>query len=177
MRGRPAPERACHARSISSRRHLAKAAITGRRTSRDTDCTAWKSPSEEIGNPASITSTPSRSSWCAMRIFSPAVMLQPGDCSPSRKVVSKIVTRSRSDKLSSLNRDHAMRSRIVSETSKGPLPVSDNGPGGNCESGRLHHPLDPVGASTRPRMATLRASRRSRASLPIRFALGADGFM
>src|SRR5215469_6847136 len=41
----------------------------------------------------------------------------------------------------------------------------------------LHHPLNPRGASTRPRMATLRASSRSRSSRPIRLALGADGFM
>jgi hypothetical protein len=32
-----------------------------------------------------------------MRNFSWEVMLQPGDCSPSRKVVSKIWTRSRSN--------------------------------------------------------------------------------
>src|SRR4051795_11405139 len=33
--------------------------------------------------------TPRRSSWCASRSFSCWFMLQPGDCSPSRSVVSK----------------------------------------------------------------------------------------
>jgi len=49
-----------------------------------------------MGNPASITSTPSSASERATRSFSGWVMLQPGDCSPSRSVVSKIRTRSAS---------------------------------------------------------------------------------
>ncbi len=53
--------------------------------------TASKSPGEAIGNPASITSTPrSQSAW-AISIFSGRFMLAPGDCSPSRSVVSKIL--------------------------------------------------------------------------------------
>src|SRR4051812_43840623 len=39
-----------------------------------------------------MTSTPSSASALATRSFSGCVMLQPGDCSPSRKVVSKINT-------------------------------------------------------------------------------------
>jgi hypothetical protein len=42
--------------------------------------------------PASITSTRSRSSWRAMRSFSSRVIEAPGDCSPSRKVVSKMMS-------------------------------------------------------------------------------------
>src|SRR4029079_14955688 len=47
-----------------------------------------------IGKPASITSTPSRASWWAISSFSCLLSEMPGDCSPSRKVVSKILTRS-----------------------------------------------------------------------------------
>ena len=52
---------------------------------------ASKSPSELAAKPASITSTLRRSSWRAMRTFSSLVIEAPGDCSPSRKVVSKII--------------------------------------------------------------------------------------
>ena len=41
--------------------------------------------------PASITSTPRRSSCCAISAFSSGCSAMPGDCSPSRSVVSKIV--------------------------------------------------------------------------------------
>src|SRR5579859_2085440 len=58
--------------------------------------TAAKSPSEAIGNPASITSTPMVSSSSATSSFSSCVMVAPGHCSPSRKVVSKMRTRSAS---------------------------------------------------------------------------------
>jgi hypothetical protein len=50
-----------------------------------------KSPLLAAGNPASITSTRMRSSWRAMRTFSSRVIEAPGLCSPSRKVVSKII--------------------------------------------------------------------------------------
>ena len=63
-------------------------------TSRATALTLSKSPLEAAGKPASMTSTPSSASARATRSFSGRVMLQPGDCSPSRKVVSKIITRS-----------------------------------------------------------------------------------
>ena len=55
--------------------------------------TASKSPTEAIGNPASMTSTPSAASARAISSFSAMFMLAPGDCSPSRRVVSKIRTR------------------------------------------------------------------------------------
>src|SRR5215471_1398453 len=38
-------------------------------------------------------STPKSMSFAAIRTFSGTVMLHPGDCSPSRSVVSKIYTR------------------------------------------------------------------------------------
>src|SRR5256884_4906126 len=55
---------------------------------------AAKSPSEAIGKPASMMSTPKPSSFRARRTFSSRFIEQPGDCSPSRKVVSKIFKRS-----------------------------------------------------------------------------------
>ena len=51
-----------------------------------------KSPLELAANPASITSTLNRSNWRAIRNFSSLVMEAPGDCSPSRKVVSKMMS-------------------------------------------------------------------------------------
>ena len=59
--------------------------------------TAAKSPSEAIGKPASMMSTPIVSSSSATSSFSSCVMVAPGHCSPSRKVVSKMTTRSFSD--------------------------------------------------------------------------------
>src|SRR6185437_3939376 len=55
--------------------------------------TAAASPGDEIGKPASMMSTPSRASWCAISSFSCLLSEIPGDCSPSRRVVSKIFTR------------------------------------------------------------------------------------
>src|SRR5216117_1931600 len=66
--------------------------MTGRRTPSAIAQTARRSPSDALGNPASITSTPSVSSWRARRSFSSAVMELPGACSPSRSVVSKMMT-------------------------------------------------------------------------------------
>src|SRR5438105_14591353 len=54
--------------------------------------TASKSPLLEAAKPASMMSTRSRSSWRAMRSFSSLVIEAPGDCSPSRSVVSKMIS-------------------------------------------------------------------------------------
>src|SRR5580700_6315568 len=59
--------------------------------------TAAKSPSEATGKPASMMSTPMVSRSSATSSFSSWVMVAPGHCSPSRKVVSKMTTRSFSD--------------------------------------------------------------------------------
>ena len=90
MRGRAASRMASQARSMSAGRLRQSAAMTGPRTSRATIWTPAKSSRLATGNPASITSTLSAASWCAMRSFSPGCMLQPGLCSPSRRVVSKM---------------------------------------------------------------------------------------
>lgn len=55
-----------------------------------TRLTASKSPCEAIGKPASQMSTPSRASCLPISTFSSAVSVAPGDCSPSRSVVSNI---------------------------------------------------------------------------------------
>ena len=55
---------------------------------------AWTllwSMGEAMAKPASMMSTPSFSSCFAISIFSERFMLQPGDCSPSLRVVSKIL--------------------------------------------------------------------------------------
>src|SRR5512138_524272 len=93
MRGRGESLSAAHARSMSSRLQRARPAMIGPCTSFAIRFTDSQSPREAIGNPASMTSTPSSASAFATRSFSGCVMLQPGDCSPSRSVVSKISTR------------------------------------------------------------------------------------
>ena len=55
----------------------------------DTDS---KSPGLEMGNPASIISTPRASNLSAKPTFSLVFSLQPGTCSPSRRVVSNMYT-------------------------------------------------------------------------------------
>src|SRR6516164_2488622 len=94
MRGRFACASAFAARSTSSVQQRARAATCAQGNSRLTASTASKSPSLAIGKPASRMSTPSSTSLRAMVNFSGTVMLQPGDCSPSRRVVSKMYTRS-----------------------------------------------------------------------------------
>src|SRR4051794_40954119 len=94
MRGRRACASAAAARSTSRVTHRASPATCAHGNSLLTAPTASKSPSDAIGNPASRMSTPSSTSLRAIRSFSGTVMLQPGDCSPSRRVVSKIYTRS-----------------------------------------------------------------------------------
>ena len=62
-------------------------------TWRATSRVASKSSSEEMGNPASMTSTFSRASCRAISSFSVVFMENPGACSPSRSEVSKMITR------------------------------------------------------------------------------------
>src|SRR6266566_169260 len=100
MRGRWLSRTAFQAASISCLEVRARPQITGPSTSRAIACTDSKSPGEVIGKPASITSTPRRASWCAISSFSCRFSEIPGDCSPSRRVVSKISTRSASRRCS-----------------------------------------------------------------------------
>ena len=94
MRGRSESLTAFQAASMSCALARASPQMTGPCTSRAIAWTASKSPGEEIGKPASMMSTPSRASWCAISSFSCLFSEMPGDCSPSRSVVSKILTRS-----------------------------------------------------------------------------------
>ena len=55
--------------------------------------TASKSPGEAIGNPASMMSTPSAASCRESVSFSSMRIEKPGACSPSRRVVSKMIRR------------------------------------------------------------------------------------
>jgi hypothetical protein len=81
------------ARSMSLATQRARPQTAGRRTSREMARTASKSSCDVIGKPASMTSTPRSSSARATSSFSVRFMLAPGDCSPSRRVVSKTMTR------------------------------------------------------------------------------------
>src|SRR2546421_3257586 len=96
MRGRSESLIAFQAASMSWKLVRARPQITGPCTSRAIDSTASKSPGEVIGKPASMMSTPRRASCCAISSFSARFREIPGDCSPSRRVVSKIRTRSSS---------------------------------------------------------------------------------
>ena len=66
-------------------------ATVTRFAARATARTPSKSPGDEAAKPASITSTPSRSSCSPISTFSSGCSAIPGACSPSRSVVSKIV--------------------------------------------------------------------------------------
>ena len=69
---------------------LVRAQMVGQVTAFEISITDLKSPGLDIGNPASITSTPKASSCFATSIFSTVLSWHPGTCSPSRRVVSNI---------------------------------------------------------------------------------------
>src|SRR5690606_29107348 len=93
IRGCLACFNASAALSISPLTARVSAHTVGFVTNLDISTTLWKSPGLEIGKPASIISTPSSSSASAMMSFSGVVSCEPGTCSPSRRVVSKIYMR------------------------------------------------------------------------------------
>src|SRR6266545_8221387 len=88
-RARRASRMASQARSMSPSSARHSAAITEPFTDSAMRRTASNSPGDDAGNPASMTSTPSRASCSAISSFSAAVSAMPGACSPSRSVVSK----------------------------------------------------------------------------------------
>ena len=94
MRFLAAGSSASAARSMSARPARASEQTTLSLTLFAISLTARKSPSEAIAKPASITSTPICSSSSAIFSFSATVIEAPGDCSPSRSVVSKMMMRS-----------------------------------------------------------------------------------
>ena len=90
--GSAAPLTASHAASMSLTLQRARLATVQSLTFSAMVFTDSKSPGDTMANPASIMSTLSFSRQCATSIFSWRFMLQPGDCSPSLSVVSKIFT-------------------------------------------------------------------------------------
>ena len=78
--------------SMSSFRGRARATIWASSPRAAIFSTDSVSPSEVMGNPASIFGTLSSSSCWAIRIFSSIVYVTPGICSPSLRVVSNIHT-------------------------------------------------------------------------------------
>ena len=78
------------ATSMSFSTARVRAQMVGQVTALEISTTELKSPGLEMGNPASMTSTPRASSARATCIFSTVLSWQPGTCSPSRSVVSKI---------------------------------------------------------------------------------------
>src|SRR5207245_6804819 len=102
MRGRLASLTAWAHLSTSSWTQRARPATIGPSISRAMRCTARKSSGEAAGKPASITSTRSCWSWRAMASFCSEVIENPGDCSPSRRVVSKMRTASTCSTLGSI---------------------------------------------------------------------------
>lgn len=92
MRGDLACFTASQQRSISLKLARERPQIVAFCACRAISETAAKSPSEAMGNPASMMSTPISSRSWAISSFSAWVIVAPGDCSPSRSVVSKIKT-------------------------------------------------------------------------------------
>ncbi len=90
IRGRAESLIASQAASMSPFWARARPQITGPSTSRAIRSTASKSPGDVIGNPASMTSTPSFANWVAISTFSEVFREIPGDCSPSLSVVSNM---------------------------------------------------------------------------------------
>ena len=91
MRGTSATFTASQQTRMSSSMARARPAMRGPLTSVAIALTASKSSGEAIGNPASMMSTRSLASWCAISSFSALFKVAPGACSPSRSVVSKIL--------------------------------------------------------------------------------------
>ena len=93
MRGCFASFTASHARSMSALRQRASDATTVFFAARASACTASKSPGDDAAKPASTMSTPSASRCSRTSSLSARFIEQPGDCSPSRSVESKILIR------------------------------------------------------------------------------------
>ena len=94
MRPRLAGLIAAPQRSMSASPVRDRPQITASLERRAISATDSKSPSDAAGKPASMMSTPISSSSSATSIFSSKVMVAPGHCSPSRRVVSNMMTRS-----------------------------------------------------------------------------------
>ena len=94
MRGARAGAIASQVASTSAGIARESAHTTARFTVSATARTDARSPGDEVGKPASITSTPIASSSPAISTFAAREKNTPAACSPSRSVVSKTTTRS-----------------------------------------------------------------------------------
>src|ERR1044072_1309397 len=139
IRGIRASRMAPQAASMSALWVRARPHTVGPSTLREIASTASKSPGEGIGKPASITSTPRRASCCAISTFSAVFSEIPGDCSPSRSVVSKMWTRFASDSvLMVLPPSPAFPNDLVSRGCRAAQRYSPRG-GRGRRSARLSH--------------------------------------
>src|SRR3954467_12053188 len=136
MRGRSESRIAFQAASMSWKPVRASAQITGPCTSRAIAWTASKSPGEAIGKPASMMSTPRRESWCAISSFSFLFSEMPGDCSPSRSVVSKMRTWSVPSFMRSLSVPYLRSPRDRFAARRPPRAIPPEGGGGEVGGGR-----------------------------------------
>src|SRR5581483_11306569 len=122
MRGWAASFTASQQASTSLGTARARPAIAVPRTSLAMSFTASKSPGDEAGNPASMKSTRRRSSCRAISSLSSAFSETPGDCSPSRSVVSKMSTFS-----SVAIAQPPMVNEMPYRSGSGPLPAQRQG--------------------------------------------------
>src|SRR3954453_11835147 len=136
MHGRSESLIAFQAASMSWKPVRASPQMIGPWTSRAIACTASKSPGEAIGKPASITSTPSRLSCWAISSFSTLFSEMPGDCSPSRSVVSKMLTCSGASFMRSLSFPRLGSPRRLLAAQRPPRAIPPEGGGGEGGGGR-----------------------------------------
>ena len=168
--------------SAPGRRRSAAARPAGRSAR-----TASKSPGEAIGKPASMTSTPSSLELRAISSFSCEVQLTPGDCSPSRRVVSKIVMScvrgARLPSACSLLRSGRRGGRtspvwsgfrVRRQAARGRRLGSPSGEGGCGKEGEAVDAHDPTAAGEAPAAEILpgRRVRGDHCSKPSRVAVG-----
>src|ERR1700722_19144692 len=101
--------------------------------------TASKSPGEAMGKPASMTSTPSSyRAWATWR-FSARFMLEPVFCSPSRRVVSKMINRSAEFALMRLT--FLIKGTTTAEEIVGKVLLKRKRPRNQVFQGRYQHAL------------------------------------
>src|SRR3990170_3388674 len=93
-------------------------------TWRATSRVASKSSSEEMGKPASMTSTLSRASCRAISSFSMVFIEKPGACSPSLNVVSNMMTRSMIPSTCSVPRGSPVGTRALALLALFPLGIA-----------------------------------------------------
>ncbi len=130
--GSAAGRSASTAASMSTWTQRASAAIVTSRHCSAIVRTAARSPGDATGKPASMMSTPRSDSAAATSNFSSRFIVAPGDCSPSRRVVSKMRTRCTPVSVmpASLLRGRWLPSPPPRLRASPPLPILGEGVGG-----------------------------------------------